>query len=83
MAERAESQQQQVRRNYEAFLARLPQLTAIYPGKFALMRDEEIVAFFDTARDAYVAGQVIFADELFSIQEVLKTPRVFPILLRA
>lgn len=39
------------------------------------MRDGQIVEFFDTARDAYIAGQKVFEDDLlFSIQEVIETP---------
>ncbi|MHB8628615.1 MAG: hypothetical protein ACYDBJ_16595 [Aggregatilineales bacterium] len=65
---------EQIERNYRAFEQKLPSLTPIYQGKFALMRDGEIVEFFDTARDAYVAGQKLFTDQLFSIQEVVETP---------
>ena len=44
-------------------------------GKFALMRDGQIIEFFDTARDAYVAGQKLYKqDQLFSVQEVIETP---------
>ena len=65
----------EVDRNYRAFAERLPGLLASHQGKFALMRDGEIVEFFDTARDAYVAGQKLFeADQLFSVQEVIETP---------
>ena len=42
-------QQDQVDRNYNAFVKRLPELMQSHGGKFALMRDGEIVAFFDTA----------------------------------
>lgn len=39
------------------------------------MRDGEIVAFFDTARDAYVAGQELYKqDSYFSVQEVVQGP---------
>jgi hypothetical protein len=66
---------EQVERNYQAFAQRLPSLLASHQGKFALMRDGEIVEFFDTARDAYVAGQKLFKDDqLFSVQEVVEAP---------
>ena len=71
----SELHQQQIQQNYEAFCARLPQLVITHRGKFALMHDSEIVEFFDTARDAYVAGQKLFPDDqLFSIQEIVETP---------
>ena len=67
--------QDEVDHNYQAFRAHLPQLLATHRGKFALIRHQEVVEFFDTARDAYVAGRKLFAtDQLFSIQEVVDTP---------
>lgn len=67
--------EEQIHRNYQAFQEQLPSLVATYRGKFALMRDGQIVEFFDTARDAYVTGQKLFAsDQLFSVQEVIETP---------
>ena len=66
---------EQVKRDYEAFLKVLPTLARTHPGKFALMRDGNVVDSFDTARDAYVAGSRLYqADMLFSIQEVVETP---------
>jgi len=66
---------EQVLRNYEVFQEKLSSLVATHGGKFALMRDGEIVDFFDTVRDAYVAGQNLFEkDALFSVQEVVGTP---------
>ena len=65
---------QQIDKNYEAFKQELPNLLAIHRGKFALMRDEAIIEVFDTARDAFVAGQKLFADNLFSVQEIVETP---------
>lgn len=66
---------EQIDRNYKAFVDSLPTLLKTHAGKFALMRDGKIVEFFDTARDAYVAGTTIFKDDnLFSIQEVVEVP---------
>jgi hypothetical protein len=66
---------EQIDLNYQAFQQQLPTLVTSHPGKFALMRDGQIIEFFDTARDAYVAGQRLFEqDKLFSIQEVTETP---------
>lgn len=71
----AQHLREQVERNYQAFAQRLPSLLASHQGKFALMRDGEIIEFFDTARDAYVAGQKLFKDDqLFSVQEVVEAP---------
>ncbi len=66
---------EQLERNYRAFSEKLPALLAQHPGRFALMRDSEIVELFDTARDAYVAGRALFKDDpLFSVQEVVEQP---------
>ena len=67
-------QQEQVRRNYEAFKGKLPGLVKSHPGKFALMRDGTIKEFFDTAHDAYIAGEQLFADGIFSVQEITELP---------
>ncbi|MBI4502500.1 MAG: hypothetical protein HY700_15230 [Gemmatimonadetes bacterium] len=65
----------QVKRNYDAFVAKLPALLRSNAGKFALMRDGEIVEFFDPARDAYSTGLRLFKEEgQFSIQEVVEAP---------
>ena len=66
--------QEQINRNYEAFVAQLPELLDSRRGKFALMRDGQIIEFFDTAKDAYAAGRTLYKDELFSVQEVVETP---------
>ena len=60
----------EVRKNYDAFRKLLPGLLETHPGKFALLRDEKVVEFFDTARDALVFAQSQYADGLFSVQEV-------------
>jgi len=66
---------EQIENNYKAFQSQLPSLLGSQRGKFALMRDRKIIEFFDTARDAYVTGQKLFAsDRLFSVQEVIETP---------
>jgi hypothetical protein len=66
---------EQIERNYQAFQEQLPSLIATQRGKFALMRDGQVIEFFDTARDAYVTGQRLFEqDKLFSVQEVTEVP---------
>lgn len=69
------AQNNQIDINYAAFEKELPNLIPVYRGKFALMRDGNILEFFDTARDAYVAGRKIFEQDMgFSIQEVTDIP---------
>src|SRR5207237_209180 len=50
----------QIENNFKAFEQKLPNLLPTHRGKFALMRDGEIIEFFDTARDAFIAGQKIY-----------------------
>jgi hypothetical protein len=69
------TQTEQVEQNFRVFEQQLPDFLEAHRGQFALMRDGEIVAFFDTVRDAFITGQKLFAqDNLFSIQEVIPTP---------
>jgi len=75
MAEtRANEREGEVSRNYDAFVEKLPQLLATHRGKFALMHDARVVEFFDTPGDAFRAGQRLYKDQNFSIQEVTEAP---------
>jgi hypothetical protein len=60
----------EVRRNYEAFVQKLPEILSLHRGKFALMHDADVVEFFDTAADAFRAGRKLYTEGRFSIQEV-------------
>ena len=62
--------QDEVDRNYEAFQARLPELLPTSRGQWALLRHGEVEVIFDTARDAQLAGEKLFDDGLFSVQQV-------------
>ena len=62
--------QDQIDQNYAAFKALLPDLMKTSAGKWALLRNEQVEAIFDTARDAQLAGGKLFSDGLFSVQEV-------------
>jgi hypothetical protein len=71
----ADALQDEVERNYAAFVKELPALLPTHRGKFALMRERKIVQYFDTARDAHVAGAELYkADGLYSVQEVTDVP---------
>lgn len=63
-------QQQEVNKNYKAFVKQLPELLDRRPGMHALMKDQKIVAFFDTDADAMRAGNLLYEDGFFSIQKV-------------
>ena len=62
--------QREIDRNYAAFTEMLPGLMKTSAGKWALLCDKSLVAVFDTARDAQLAGEKIYPDAVFSVQEV-------------
>ena len=66
----AEQIQDQIDRNYTAFKALLPDLMKTSGGKWALLHNATLEGVFDTARDAWLAGTKLYADGLFSVQEV-------------
>ena len=66
----AEQVQDQIDKNYTAFTALLPDLMKTSAGKWALLRDAALEGVFDTARDARLAGEKLYADGLFSVQQV-------------
>jgi hypothetical protein len=70
MAQETTSNESEVKRNYEAFRQKLPELLQTHRGKFALMHAAEIAEFFDTAGDAYKVGTKNYGAGNFSIQEV-------------
>ncbi|MDE0332749.1 MAG: hypothetical protein OXL41_12875 [Nitrospinae bacterium] len=69
-----EQKEREIDDNLEFFLAELPRLKQQHFGKFALLRNKELVAVFDTAEDAQTAGARFFKDGLFSIQKIDDTP---------
>jgi hypothetical protein len=66
----ARTKQEEVDRNFDFFQRQLRQLLPAQVGKFALIRDCQIIDFFDTAQDANTAGTQLYPDGLFSIQKV-------------
>lgn len=67
------NQQDEVDKNYEAFLALLPDLMETDANRFALMHGRKVIACFDTLRDANEAGRRLLRNKLFSIQEITTT----------
>ena len=66
----SKAQQQEVDQNYEIFKAKLPDLMKSDANRFALMHNGEVVACFDTNRDASEAGKRLLAGKRFSVQEI-------------
>lgn len=67
-------QQNEVDRNYEAFKQMLSELMESDPGRFALLHNRELVACFDTNRDAVQAGKKLLKDQPFSVQKITSKP---------
>ena len=72
-SEAIDEQQAQVDQNYEAFKQQLHELMKSDPGRTALMQNGEVIACFDTDRDAYVSGSRLLNGP-FSLQEIRETP---------
>jgi hypothetical protein len=65
---------EEIERNLEFFLDKLPELKKQHAGKYALLRSKSIIGFFDTMNDAQLAGSKLYEDDLFSIQRVDEQP---------
>lgn len=60
-------------RNEKEFNSFLENLEKRYgPGKSIFMREQQFVADFDTKRDAFTAGNLLYPDKLFSIHTIEK-----------
>ena len=68
------TQREQVEINYTAFKKMIDKIIVDHRGKFALMHDGKIIAYFDTSKDAFTAGQLlygcIYEQGRYSVQEV-------------
>jgi hypothetical protein len=60
----------EIDRNLSYFLRELPDLLKTYRGKFALLRHESIVNYYDTVQDAVNAANALYPDRVYSIQQV-------------
>jgi hypothetical protein len=67
------TQDEQVKLNYDVFKKLLPSLLKDL-NKYALMRDGEVVAIYDTMPDAVTTAQKLFPDGLWSIQKITDKP---------
>ena len=65
-----EELQKEVDANYKAFRRMLPNLLPRHAKRWALMRHGECIDLYDTLRDAHLAGNRLYEDGIFSMQEV-------------
>lgn len=62
--------QSEIDQNLDYFLSQLPKLLPQYRGKFAVLRHQKIVGYYDTISDAMSAGNSQYPDRIFSVQQV-------------
>lgn len=60
----------EIEENLAFFQAKVQELLKDHRNRFALLRQKQIIGMYDTLRDAKTAGDKLFPDGLFSIQEV-------------
>jgi hypothetical protein len=60
--------------NLDFFLKELPKLRKDSLGRYALLKNRQIIGLFDTIRDAELAGGKMFADKIYSVQKVDDAP---------
>jgi hypothetical protein len=64
------TKENEINANLEFFKKKLPELLEKHRDKYALLKDEEIVAFYDTVVDAQTTGEKLYPDGIFSVQKV-------------
>ena len=60
----------EIQRNFEFFQRELPKILEQYRGKYALIHNQIISGYYDTVSDAVMAGNSMYNDKLFSVQQV-------------
>jgi hypothetical protein len=65
--------QREIDDNLAYFLAEMPRIPSSHRGKFALLRHKNIAGYYDTVTDALGAGNSLYPDKLFSVQQVTDT----------
>ena len=61
-------------RNYDYFQQHISEFARANAGRFALLRHQQLVQFFDTLADAVTYADAHFPDRLFSVQPVEPDP---------
>ena len=64
----------EVDRNYDFFQRNIDRFITDHRGEYALIRNREIIDFFDDPGKAASFGTLRFPDQIFSIQEVTDSP---------
>ena len=67
--------QEEVDKNFDAFMSMLPWLLSTHRDKYALMKGQKVLGFYSTAEDARVAAESFIPDKIYSIQHVTEFAR--------
>jgi len=62
----SDDRKREIDRNLEYFIRELPNLLPVYRGKFAILRHQQIVAYYDTVADAVRAGNQLYLDKMLA-----------------
>jgi len=62
--------QDEIDRNLAFFLKALPGLPVALMGKYALLRHQTIIDYYDTLPDALKVAHSLYSDKIFSVQQV-------------
>ena len=65
---------QEIEDNFEYFKPVIPTLMKKHHGRYALLKNKEIIGLYDTVRDAQMTGEIFYKDGLFSVQNVETQP---------
>ena len=60
----------EIRKNFKAFQKQLPSIEPMQAGKFAVLRHEKIIDYFDSMGDAAKYADAQYKEGVYSIQEV-------------
>ena len=66
--------QREVDENYDFFQSEIHKIAISHMGQYALIRNKEIVDYFDTLKDAEKYARAAFGDRMYSIQKVDDAP---------
>jgi hypothetical protein len=66
----ADDRRTEIDLNLEFFLRELPSLLLTHKGKFALIRHQRIIDYYDTPSDAIRAAKALYSDGIYSVQQV-------------
>jgi len=68
------NREEHLSKNYKAFQKMLPELMITSEGRWAVFKDEKLVAMEDTVTEAINFAMKKYGDEVFSLQEIRDTP---------